>query len=340
MLRGRISAELARLESEVRAAKRFNLEGEREEYKKLLQCCYDAGMTTWESRPDEWLARRLAPWILSFIPEHESYLEPYFGGGGVFFNKPKSRIETINDIDGEVVHFFKICRNRPAEIADALYFTPWAREEREAAYDPTDDEIERARRFAVRCWMTFGASVSKTNGWRHTTAKNSDGGPDNPKLWARMPQSVRDASARLLEAQIENRPALEVIRRCNGPRVLIYADPPYVQDTRTAHCRSYGHEMTDADHEELLRALAEHTGMVVLSGYDCDLYNDSLRDWRKETTSTTAELAAKRVECLWINPASTERLRQTKGSCAQLTLDDLTDHVVVDPMWVRAQKCS
>jgi DNA adenine methylase len=113
---------------------------------------------------------RLAPWILSFIPPHESYLEPYFGSGGVFFLKAKSRIETINDIDGEVVHFFKMCRDRADELANALYFTPWAREEREAAYAPAGNDIERARRFAVRCWQTFGAAVHKSNGWRHTTA--------------------------------------------------------------------------------------------------------------------------------------------------------------------------
>jgi DNA adenine methylase len=249
---------------------------------------------------------RLATWILSFIPPHESYLEPYFGSGGVFFNKARSRIETINDIDGEVVHFFRMCRSRPDDLADAIHLTPWARAEREAAFDPASDDIERARRFAVRCWMTFGASIRKSNGWRHTTAKKSNGGPDNPRLWARMPECIRTASARLLETQIENAPALDLIRHFNGERVLIYVDPPYVKDTRNTHGDAYHHELSNADHEELLRTLMEHTGMVFISGYDCDLYNDTLHDWRKETTNTTAELAAKRVECLWINPAGAE----------------------------------
>ena len=209
---------------------------------------------------------RIAPWILSFIPPHESYLEPYFGSGGVFFAKTKSRIETINDIDGDVVHFFKICRDRPDDLADALRLTPWAREEREAAFEPAGDDIERSRRFAVRCWQTFGASA-KSSGWRNTTAKEKNGGADNPRLWARLPQNIRDASIRLLEAQIENRPALDLIKRFNGERVLIYADPPYVKSTRNTHCDAYRHEMSDADHRELLRALMEHSGMVVLSGY-------------------------------------------------------------------------
>jgi len=247
---------------------------------------------------------RLASWIISFLPPHESYLEPFFGSGGVFFNKAPARIETINDVDGEVVHFFKTCRNHSDELADALSLTPWAREERTAAYEPTTNEIERARRFAVRCWQTFGASPSKSNGWRCTRAKQKGGGPDNPKLWARMPQCIRDASTRLLEAQIENRPAIELIKQYNGENVLIYADPPYMLNTRTAHCNAYHHEMTDADHKELLQALLEHAGMVILSGYDNDLYNDALQGWHKETQKTTAERGVRRTETLWINRAA------------------------------------
>ena len=262
---------------------------------------------------------RLADWITSFLPLHESYIEPYFGSGAVFFNKTPSRIETLNDIDGEIVHFFRTCRDNPDELADALRLTPWAREERDAAYEPSGDDIERARRFAVRCWMTFGASPRKSNGWRFTSAKDYNGGPDNPKLWARMPACIREASARLLEAQIEKRPALDVIKRYNGQNVLIYADPPYIKNTRNAHGNIYHHdEMTESDHEELLWSLKAHTGMVVLSGYDSDMYNDILNGWQKESIRTMAERAAKRTECLWVNPAGSESLR--KYSVEQICL--------------------
>ena len=262
---------------------------------------------------------RIASWITSFFPPHESYLEPYFGSGAVFFNKAPARIETLNDVDGEIVHFFRMCRERPDELADALRLTPWAREEREAAYEPAGDGIEQARRFAVRCWMSFGATPRKSNGWRFTSAKDTDGGPDNPKLWARMPGCIREASARLLEAQIENRPALDVIRRHNGRNVLIYTDPPYLKNTRSMHGDAYYHdEMTEADHEELLRALMAHTGMVILSGYDSDMYNDYLQGWHKETICTIAERAAKRTECLWINHTAAEGLRE--GRAEQICL--------------------
>jgi DNA adenine methylase len=250
---------------------------------------------------------RLAPWIISHMPPHESYLEPYFGSGAVFFGKAPARIETINDLDGEVINFFRVCRERPDDLAEALALTPWARAEREAAYEPATDDLERARRFAVRVWQTYGACVSESRGWRATTGSYRGGGPDFPKLWARLPGVVREASERLLEAQIECRPALDVIRRYNGPEVLIYADPPYVHGTRTASGKAYTHEMTDKDHAELLYVLRDHKGPVLLSGYDSDLYSGLLGDWRKETRATTAEKGVKRVECLWINPAARER---------------------------------
>ena len=253
---------------------------------------------------------RIAPWILSFFPPHESYLEPYFGSGGVFFNKAPCRIETINDLDGEIVNFFQVCREYPGELADALYLTPWSRDERDAAYEPAGDELERARRFCVRCWQTFGAFPHKSNGWRNTTGRRLNGGPDNPKLWSRLPAIVCEAADRLLEVQIENRPALDVIQRHNGPEVLIYAGPPYIRSTRNTSYDAYNYEMTDADHEKLLQVLLKHEGMVLLSGYDNDLYNDILRGWRKESSVTTAECGVSRTECLWLNPAIDESLSQ------------------------------
>ena len=251
---------------------------------------------------------RISSWILSFMPPHESYVEPFFGSGGVFFNKPKARVETINDMDNDVVNFFRICRDRPNELAEALRLTPWAREEREGSYEHTEDEFERARRFAVKCWQTFGSFRDRNRGWRHSTGKTSNGGPDNPKLWARLPRAVVEVSERLLTAQIENRPALDVIERYNGAGVLIYADPPYLHDTRTANGYAYRHEMSTADHEMLLAALRVHRGMVLLSGYDHELYNDVLRGWFKRTLDTTAERGVQRTECLWINPAGEAKI--------------------------------
>lgn len=256
---------------------------------------------------------RLAPWISQYIPPHESYLEPYFGSGAVFFNKPKSRIETVNDIDGAIVQFFRTCREHPVELADAIRMTPWAREEfMAAAFLPNSaDDIERARQFAICCWMSFGARTEGKKSFRATTGARRDGGPDNPKLWNRLPDVVLQVAERLKDAQIENRPALDLIRAYDGRDVLIYADPPYLKATRTKNGDQYRNEMSDADHQDMLQALLRHSGPVLLSGYDNDMYRDVLADWTVIQKHTTAERGAKRTECLWLNQATVERLERT-----------------------------
>lgn len=253
---------------------------------------------------------KISDWIIQNLPPHESYLEPFFGSGAVFFNKKPARIETINDIDNAVTRFFQTCRNHPDELARAIEMTPWARDEFEEASPRKEglDDIEAARQFAVKCWMSFGARLETSKSWRHSTGAKVNGGPDNPKLWSRVPALVYEVARRLKEAQIEIRPAVDVIYAHNGPEVLIYADPPYLRSTRTLHGDQYRHEMSVEEHEDLLKALVKHEGMVVLSGYSNDLYEDYLKGWRIITKATTAERGVKRVETLWINQRAKEEL--------------------------------
>lgn len=257
---------------------------------------------------------RIAEWIISRMPPHVGYVEPFFGSGAVFFNKPKSSIETIADIDGSVVRFFRTCREQPEALAYAISMTPWSR----AEFQQCDicgsqvEDVEAARQFAVRCWMTFGARTSRKTGWRHTTGKTQNHGPNNPEMWRRLPDVIVQVAERLRDAQIENRSALDVIVNNDGPEILIYADPPYVKATRTLNGDQYRFEMTEAEHEAMLKALLRHSGMVLLSGYDCELYRDMLRDWTMETMKTKAERGATRTECLWSNPAAQERAGQTR----------------------------
>lgn len=253
---------------------------------------------------------RLAEWIISHMPPHVGYVEPFFGSGAVFFNKTPSRIETINDMDGAVVRFFKTCREHPEALAYAVSMTPWSREEfiQSDFGEDNPDDVEAARKFLVRCWMTFGARTRCKAGWRNTTGKTKNNGPDNPALWRTVPGVVMQVADRLRDAQIENRTALEVIKRNDGPDILIYADPPYVKDTRTLCGDQYRHEMTDSDHIELLDALNNHQGMVLLSGYDHQMYRYALKEWRQEKIRTQGEKGVIRTECLWINPKAAERL--------------------------------
>lgn len=255
---------------------------------------------------------RIADWIIAHMPPHVGYVEPYFGSGAVFFNKAKSRIETINDLDKSVVRFFRVCRERPDELAYALSLTPWSREEFLLSdfCDEAEDDVESARQFAVRCWMTFGARMHCKMGWRSSKGGTKNYGPDNPAMWRRLPGMVQYVAMRLLDAQIENRPAIDVIKNHQGKQVLIYADPPYVKGTRTLNGDQYRHEMTDADHEILLSVLKEHSGMVMVSGYDCDMYNAALNDWFKVSVDTRAERGVARKEVLWLNPLAASRMPQ------------------------------
>jgi DNA adenine methylase len=242
---------------------------------------------------------RLAPWICGQLPSHVSYLEPYFGAGAVFFRKQPSHVETLNDIDGQVINFFRVVRERSEELASLIELTPWARQEYYDAYTPAGEDLEDARRFAVRMWMARGARTSDRSGWRHDIA----GRPHTncTKVWRGIPDRIREAADRLKDAQIECQPAIDLIRRFACSDVLIYADPPYPLSTRNDK-RMYANEMTDADHAELLDALDAHPGPVVLSGYGCDLYDDRLRHWSRRTSRAYAETGTARVEVLWLNP--------------------------------------
>ena len=241
---------------------------------------------------------RIADWICQYIPHHEVYLEPYFGSGAVFFNKIPAKIETLNDLDGNVVNYFKIIRERPVELISQLEMTPYSREEyyNACVILPEDTEIERARKFAVRCWMGFGCSNLYRNGFRSSQQRTS---PHTTKEWQELPERLMAASERLKNAQIENLPALELIRRYDTPDVFMYVDPPYLHGTRKNYL--YRYEMQDQEHIELLELLAGHPGKVLLSGYDNELYNDMLPGWRKMQKKTQAEAGIPRIETLWMN---------------------------------------
>lgn len=247
----------------------------------------------------------LADWIISFIPKHHTYIEPYFGSGAVFFSKSPSPIETINDLDNNIYNLFKIIREVPEELARVIEATPYSRHEYDLTFEQSEpqNEIEKARRFLVQCWQGHGF---RTNGYKVGWKNDVQGRERAYALlnWYRLPKWILEVTERLKMAQIENRPAIEVIERHNFENVCIYADPPYLLNTRAG--KQYKHEMTENDHIELLEVLLKHKGPVLLSGYQSELYDYVLKDWRKETKSSLAEYGRARNEVLWINPSAAE----------------------------------
>lgn len=232
------------------------------------------------------------------MPAHNVYLEPFFGSGAVLLNKAPVKIETVNDISGQVVNLFRIIREQPDALARAIYFTPWAREEFALSYIKTEDPMENARRFLVRCWMAFGAKIEGKGSWSQTIQAERRGN-SRVREWRRLPEIILAVAERLAGVQIENKSAIELIKQYNYPEVLIYCDPPYPRCARSR--RLYPDEMTDAEHQEFLQVLKQHSGPVVISGYENEIYNAELEGWQKETIKTRAELGKERVEVLWIN---------------------------------------
>ena len=239
---------------------------------------------------------RIANWIISHFPPHKVYLEPFFGSGACFFNKSPAYIETINDLDGDIVYLFNICREHPQELARLINLTPFSRDEFLNCYERSDNPIEQARRTLVRYHQSFGTSNSSKKSWRNVQAY---GGPRCATMWNCLPQIICDIADRLKEAQIENTDALTLIERYNDKDTLIYCDPPYLKELRKKNM--YAVEMSDKKHIQLLDLLKKSESKIILSGYDNELYDEELKGWFTAEKQTTAQMGLHRVEKLWMN---------------------------------------
>lgn len=248
----------------------------------------------------------IADWIISYFPagyEKMVYLEPFIGSGAVFFNKLPSAVETINDLDGDIVNLFRVLRERPEELKHALELTPYSREEYDRSFELCDEPVEKARRYMVRTTQAIGAKIGGGKcGWRNHKQMKIGG---TACKWHGITETIDAATTRLRGdtthlVQIERMDALRLIERHNNPDVLMYIDPPYVRSARKSG-RLYQYEMTDTDHEQLLDLLTQSKAKIVLSGYETDLYNERLRDWEKATTLSQTTSTKMAEEIIWMN---------------------------------------
>ncbi|CAM0660152.1 TPA: DNA adenine methylase [Acinetobacter baumannii] len=253
---------------------------------------------------------RLSDWIISFFPNHNVYVEPFGGGASVLLNKEPSRVEVYNDLDDDVVNFFKVLRNKELakQLAEAIYLTPYSRTEFLNARADSNDMVEKARRLVIRAQMGFGsAGATKGNtGFRLDTAR---GGSDIVTIWQRQPKVVLQAAERLKKVLIENRDALKVIEDHDREDTLFFIDPPYVHETRSMGGSAYRCEMTNTQHAELVELLKLVKGKVILCGYEHYIY-DSL-NWKKVKKTVAAagqSGSVHREEVLWINPQAEKQV--------------------------------
>jgi len=273
---------------------------------------------------------RMAPWIIDHFPTHRTYTETFGGAASVLLLKPRAYAEVYNDLDGEVVHLFRVLQDEDLaeQLSRLLYLTPYAREEFEQAYEPSVDTLERARRTLIKSFMGFGSNAIHVPGpkgrgfntrlstgyvpGRGSTGFRADAsrsGTTPAHDWRHFVDALPAIIERLRGVVIENRDALEVLQRFDRGDALHYVDPPYVHATRSnARRDSYRHELTDDQHRDLAEVLHGLGGMVVLSGFQSDLYDELYEDWRAVTKPARGDRARPMIEVLWLNDAASSRL--------------------------------
>lgn len=250
---------------------------------------------------------RLAPKLAALVgTEHRYYVEPYAGSAAVLMRMPRSRTEVLNDLDREVYNFWKVLREQPDALIQALKATPYSRDEYHAA-DFSGSDLERARHFVVRSCQSFSGSL--TGGFGGSTAYAARA----KAFW--FAYSVVDSripamAERLRGVELHNRDALEFLERWDSPDTAAYVDPPYLASARNSE-RNYRTEVPAEHHVRLLERLNAFRGRVVLSGYESELYSSMLpaERWEKHrfhvqgASGNSRGYSPRRVEVAWVKPA-------------------------------------
>ena len=241
------------------------------------------------------------------IPGDATHFGDVYGGSAaILMNVGPYPVETYNDLDSELVNFFRTPRNRTEKLIEAIRLTPFSREELAMACTPARglSDIERARRFHVRARQTRTGLAQKSgeDRWAHCVLTSRSGMSGAVSRWLGSIDRLADVSERLRRVQIENAPALDAIARYDTGETLFYLDPPYVHDAR-GDASAYGFEMSNADHKELADALRQVRGRVVLSGYRTDLYDRLFAGWtRIDAPERLCHSVRKpRREAVWLN---------------------------------------
>jgi len=259
----------------------------------------------------------LSGWIIGHIPyAHDAYVEPFGGSAAVLLQKARSPLEIYNDLNEDVVNFFRVLREQPEELIRAIRLTPFAKREWELSFEETAEPLEKARRFYARAYMSIAGATTQNNpGFRRQKVLSKGINGDKKMTPAAVSFTKVDhlyqVAERMTGVQIEADDALGLIQRYDAVETIFYVDPPYVFETRGRwKDTAYTHEMSDAQHVELAETLQACQGMVILSGYACPLYADlyEATGWRRVDRQTRINGPGSAVETLWLNPAVQIRL--------------------------------
>lgn len=258
---------------------------------------------------------KLASWVISHFPPHLNYVEPCGGAASVLLQKPRSPLETYNDLDGNVVNFFRVLRDRPDELIRKIRLTPWARAEYELSLEPCEDEVERARRFFVSSKQSInGATDGKSANWQYWTDFEASHRSSASHVNNDPSQDLTSMASRLLGVQIEQRDYSGILKAYANDDALIYFDPPYVTETR-AQAERYALEWSNTQHIESASLLRQCAGYVVVSGYACPLYSElyEAHGWVRRDKEAQTNSGGSRIESIWLSPRTWQALQAGAG---------------------------
>jgi len=253
--------------------------------------------------------------LLELIPPHEIYVEPFCGAAHLFFRKPKSKKEVLNDKDELIINFFKVLQDpsKAEELARRIYFTPHSRKIYYEAYRILEtryhelSDLEKAYYFIIANAQNFSGRWKA--GWAFDIKDNQRW----PRLWNKIPEKILLAVERLKNVQLECDDFEKILKRYDTPKTFFYCDPPYLLDSRMDSGRDYRVEFSSVeDHERFLKVVKRVKGKVMITHYAHPLYNKMLKEWYKISFSSVIfclgsvrrikkKKKPKITECVWLN---------------------------------------
>lgn len=265
-------------------------------------------------------------WIIQFFPEHQTYVEVFGGSGSILINKPRSKFEVYNDIDDNLVTLFRVLQNKEKsqELFRKLKYTLYARSELKLASEILNEplkynEIERAWAVYVAARLGFGGKLYSPSFGYGIASINK------PQVYMNSLRNIIEIRKRLENVIIENLDWEDCMNKYDSKDTLFYLDPPYpIEVINTEKCYKFNDKFkTLEEHKEFLIKLKRYEGMIILSGYDNEVYHQILNDWKAEYKKTYSPTSSyftnkiknhnpERMEVIWINPQCLAKLKQQK----------------------------
>jgi len=201
--------------------------------------------------------------------DYDSFVDLFGGGGSVILNASPTKRDIYNDINEEIVNFFRVLRENGDELIAALKLTPYSRTEYDEAFifDPNDDSVEMARKTAIKAQFGYGGKGGGFKAWEREVSIT--------KMYNNWIDNLDFVINRFKNITIENMDALKLLKKIDSKRTLVYIDPPYLGSD------DYEHNYSEENHIKLLKNIVECDSMVIVSGIPSALYDEYLYNWIK-----------------------------------------------------------